>query len=229
MAHELRTPLAGLRTTIEVALSNPREVAEYQESLSDCLRVVVQMQRLVENLLSLARFESGQMEIKPEVNTLKALALANWAPFRQAAATKRLEVNWDLQDGEPLLIDPSLSGLVMRNIYENAVAHSDEGGNVRIEVGEKDQTAFFRVANSGTAISADMAEKAMIRFWRKDQARSTAGAHHGLGLALVDKIVSHLGGEVSIDTSCEGLFIISVRLDRNRLGKDANNRKGATT
>jgi two-component system heavy metal sensor histidine kinase CusS len=227
VAHELRTPLAGLRTTIEVSLSGPREAGEYREALSDCLGVVIQMQGLVETLLSLARLESGQLEIKLEAHTLKELALANWAPSRQAAETKRLEISWDLQDVEPLLIDPSLAGLVMRNIFENAVEHCDAGGKVRIEVGENNLKAFFRVSNSGSGISAEMAEKVLMRFWRKDQARSTAGAHHGLGLALVDKIVSRLGGEVSVDTSCEGLFIISINFDRNRLDKGQSNHESA--
>jgi two-component system heavy metal sensor histidine kinase CusS len=220
VAHELRTPLAGLRTTIEVALSTSRESTEYMESLGDCLQVVIQMQRLVENLLSLARFESGQLEINLEANTLKELALANWMPFRQTAAAKRLEVTWDLQDGEPLLVDPALVGLVMRNIFENSVVHSDEGGNIRIEVKNSDQKASFRVVNSATGISADMAEKVLGRFWRKDQARSTSGAHHGLGLALVDRIISLLGGEVSVDTSSKGLFVISVNFNRHRIGEE---------
>ncbi|NIQ99373.1 MAG: two-component sensor histidine kinase, partial [Gemmatimonadales bacterium] len=67
VGHELRTPLAGARTTLEVALSKPRDPDEYREALNDCLAIVTRMHAMVESLLLLSRLESGQMTQRREL------------------------------------------------------------------------------------------------------------------------------------------------------------------
>ncbi len=216
VAHELRTPLAGLRSTIDVALARPRESTEYREALGDCLAVARQLQDLVENLLSIARLEAGQVESRPERIFPNEILAAAWKLLGGAAASRRLRVEWALGPEAPVVADASLLGLVIRNVLENAVAHADDGGSVKIETLPAADGMSLRVANSGSALPQDRAEHVFERFWRGDAARGAAGSHHGLGLALVKKTVSVLGGAVGVQSRAGGEFAITVSIPSGR-------------
>lgn len=212
VAHELRTPLAGLRAILEVTLQRPREASGYQEALRDGLHVADQLERMVEKLLRLARLESGSHTASAERVVLDELLPETWAPCASLAQERGLQVEWTLAPSLEVETDPDLLSLVVRNLLENAVAYADEGGNITVETGQVDGDVFVRVGNTGSALSQEQAEQATQRFWRGDAARSQAAQHCGLGLALVDRALRVLGGSLELRSAAGGEFRATVRL-----------------
>ncbi len=208
VAHELRTPLAGLRSTMDVILSKQREAPEYREALGDSLQIIIDMHAMVENLLTLARLEAGQLDIQTGDVAINELVRGTWEPAGGHADARRLKVEWQLGPDAKVSTDKSLLSMALRNIFENAVAYADEGGSISIETLQQQDSVDIRIANTGSRLSQEDAGHAFDRFWRGDAARSAAGTHCGLGLSLVRKIVSVLGGNVIIKSSPGGEFEI---------------------
>ncbi|MCK4625720.1 MAG: sensor histidine kinase N-terminal domain-containing protein [Phycisphaerae bacterium] len=212
VAHELRTPLAGLRSTMEVALSKARQPAEYAEAIDDCLQMALRMQAMAESLLALARLEAGQVNIELESVVPDDLVRTTWGGLEAEATRRNLQVRWTLGATQAIRTDPTLMRLVVGNIMDNAVIYTDEGGTVEIETTGDNDKACVRVANSGSTISRDQTEIVFERFFRGDSARSATGVNCGLGLALVRRAVSVLGGSVEVKSSAGGQFEITASI-----------------
>ena len=212
VAHELRTPLSGLRSTMEVILLKQRNPDEYREALRDNLQITEDMQAMVENLLTLARLEAGQVDISTEPVDLNELLRNAWEPAVESAQARNLKIQWTLGPESVISTDRSLLGLAIRNILENAAAYADDGGLIEVQTGREEGRMNVRIANTGSNLSQEKAEEAFERFWRDDAARSAAGVHCGLGLSLVRKIVAALGGSVSVRSSVGGSFDITVSM-----------------
>src|SRR5699024_6135343 len=95
-AHELRTPLSGLRTTLEVALSRPRPAQAYYQPLHQCLDITQQMQSMIDNLLCLARMDAGQAAVKLEPVDLIDLLANCWQPLVARANERGLDADWQI-------------------------------------------------------------------------------------------------------------------------------------
>jgi len=212
VAHELRTPLAGLRSTMDVSLTKPRDAAEYAESLRRCLRITIQMQAMVEHLLALARLDAGRIGLYPEPVPLNQVIRDAWQPLAERAEARNLHVAWRLGEGSQIVTDPALLGLIIRNVLENAVLHADEGGTVTFVTRVGANATEIHASNTGSRLSQEQAEQAFERFWRGDAARTDAGVHCGLGLPLVKRAAEALGGAVQVRSTAGGEFHITVFL-----------------
>ena len=212
VAHELRTPLAGLRSTLDVGLSKARPAGDYEEMMADCRQIVLQMQAMVENLLTLARLETGQADIDPRPVSIERVAADEWAPLQEQAQRRKLQVQWQNGPDGTAVTDPTLLALAVRNILANAVTHADEGGSIRIETGVEDESIRLHVVNSGSAVPAEKTEMVFERFWRGDDARARTGIHCGLGLPLVQRAAAALGGSVQAHSTQPGPFQITLRV-----------------
>jgi len=212
MAHELRTPLSGLRAIIDVVLARPRAGNDYREGLEECLPITLQMQEMVSRLLYQARLESGQVDMQPEPLQINRLVRSTWGTLEDRAAQRGLEVQWSLGDNDILITDAALFGLVMHNILGNAVEHADDRGTVRIETAFNGSAPSISVANSGSRVPSASAERVFERFWRGDESRSSGRGHSGLGLTLVKRAVTMMGGQVVAVSEAGGEFVITVTL-----------------
>ncbi len=212
MAHELRTPLSGLRSIIDVVLSKPRPGEDYREGLEECLEITLQMQEMVSRLLYQARLESGQVDLQPEPLQINTLIRTTWATLEGRAAQRGLEVEWSLGENDTLITDLSLFSLVIQNIIGNAVEHADQEGRVRIATSFNGTTPYIEVSNSGSTLPANAVDQVFDRFWRGDRSRSSARGHSGLGLTLVRRAVSMMGGEVAATSVEGGDFVIRVTI-----------------
>ena len=213
VAHELRTPLAGVRSTLEVALSKQREPGAYQDAMRGCLDINHQMHRMVENLLSLARADANQLDVAKESIDLGALVRECWAPLAGQADRRRLEVAWCLQEPCVLESDRGKLSLVLQNILGNAAAYADDGGRISIESVSTNGQTDLTVTNTGSTMSQEDVRRVFDRFWRGDSSRQCAGQHCGLGLSLCKTLVELLGGSISAEVGADGTFAIIVRLD----------------
>jgi two-component system sensor histidine kinase QseC len=180
LAHELRTPLAELRSLAECALKWPE--SRDPEIDRDTLAIAEHMERIVTHILAMARGEQGQLAVKTESVPLDELVRSAWAGFSTRAAARGLmvELNIKLCTGE---VDRGLLRSILTNLFENAVDYTPAGGHVRISTGPHQGGVAITIANATTDLTVDDVPKLFDRFWRKETAR-TGGHHVGLGLAL---------------------------------------------
>ena len=211
VAHELRTPLAGIRSTVEVALSRSRASGEYEEALRECLEIVQQTQGMADNLLSLARLEGGQTALHPEAVRLAEAVDALWRPHARQVQEDGILFENRLPAGLQCTADRDTLAMVLSNLLANAAEYTEEGGRIEISGGTAGKTVELAVSNTGCALSAEEVAHVFDRFWRGDSARSATGVHCGLGLSLVERAVRALEGTVSADLT-GGRFTVRVAL-----------------
>ena len=213
VAHELRTPLAGLSSVLEVSTSRPRESGEYQAAMNKCLRVTRGMQSVVENLLLLARADAGRLRSTGPCIALGTLLQECLEQHEQDAARRDLEVKLLVSpEASSTCTDDALLRMVLNNLLTNAIAYSDANGRVEIVIEtHKPGEVSINVANKCSQLSPDLVSNVFDRFWRSDVARTEAGVHCGLGLSLSRKLVEILGGTISA-TVKDGVFTVNVSL-----------------
>jgi two-component system heavy metal sensor histidine kinase CusS len=212
VAHELRTPLAGIRLAAEVALARERTKDECREALQDILGVAEGMEGMVVKLLEIARLEEDRTPRLPEQVSVNDLLRACWEQFSDVAGKRGLKIDWALGPEVSVATDRRLLELAVRNLLENAVVHSDDGGSARLETAANRDRIEIRVANSGSLLSQGDAAQAFERFWRGDSARTEAGVRCGLGLPLVRRIADVLGAEVSVRSQEGGEFRVTLSM-----------------
>ena len=210
-AHELRTPLAGLRSTLEVALSKPRKESEYRETLAECLDVVHHTQRVVETLLALARFESGQTVLRPEAIHARELVETAWLPLCDEVASRGITVDMRLHEGMILMADRDACRMIVNALLSNAAEYTDNNGRIEISGRIASESVELAVVNTGCTLSEVDAPRVFDRFWRGDPARADTGIHCGLGLALARQAAIALGGSIDVGIA-GGTFSVRLRL-----------------
>jgi two-component system, OmpR family, heavy metal sensor histidine kinase CusS len=206
VAHELRTPLAGLRSTLEVTLSRQRPPDAYRAAMQETLTITQQMQTMVHNLLALARIEAGQMRVAPRPVDLGAVLRDAWGTFTSRADERSLRVHWHDDRPSVAMTDREMIQQVVYNLLDNAVTYVEERGEIVIETDCRDGAAKVTITNTGGTLSPEDAQHLFERFWRADASRTNTGVHCGLGLSLSERIMSLLGGTITVESTPEGVF-----------------------
>jgi signal transduction histidine kinase len=205
VAHELRTPLSGLSTTLEVALLRTRDEKEYRDTISTCLPIVRSMQLMVSNLLELTRPDTSRT-VRPTVVRLCEIFDSSWNGMADKAATHVLTFENGLPQDLQLETDRARLAMIVTNVLDNAVEYTNPGGRIWVQGRRSDGRVIFSLSNTGSTLSEEDASRVFDCFWRGDQARSNTGVHCGLGLAIVKKLTESLNGSVEIRTSQQGVF-----------------------
>jgi signal transduction histidine kinase len=209
-AHELRTPLAGLRSTLEVALTRPRDSAEYREALADCLDIVQHTEALVDGLLGLARLDPGHAGRRMESLALGQLVDVAWRPLAEKAQARNLKVDWRVSQDAICTGDRASLLMVLTALLTNAVDYTETGGRIEIDAVRAGGAVDLTVANTGGLADEDVTH-VFERFWRGDASRAGTGVHFGLGLSLVKRAVESLGGTAAA-SAAGGKFAIRLTL-----------------
>jgi two-component system sensor histidine kinase QseC len=205
LAHELRTPLAELRTVAEVALKWPDDPASWEASLHEIRGIGLQMEKVVGNLLTLARCDARQQMVERSEVPLRELAASCWTTVAVEAGEKGMTLDLDIPAGMTVRTDREKLSLILANLFANAVAHGSPGKPVACAA----NGAFtLRIGNFTERLTADDLPRIFDRFWRKDPAR-TGGRHIGLGLALVAALCDLLAIEKEARLR-DGYFEISL-------------------
>lgn len=207
-AHELRNPLAAIRSSVELALSRTRKPEEYEDTLESVLESQHGMQRVVDHLLLLARLESGHQiqEFAVETISLSKLLRNAWRPSFDRASDRGLKVSWQVEDpGNNLELPVALIGIVLRNLFDNATSYTPEGGQIRISAATSGGMGTIAVANTNPGITTADLENTFSAFWRSDPNASGHRGNAGIGLALVRRIMDTMQGEVS--ARLEGTYL----------------------
>lgn len=187
--HELRTPLALLRTELELALRRPRSPEELERAIRSATEEVERLIRLAEGLLVLDR--SGEASLRREELDARELldAVARRFAARAAEEGRSIEVH----GGGTFRGDRDRLEQALGSLVDNALTHG--GGAVRLEAAREGDSVALRVADEGHGFPPDFLPHAFERFSRADMARTTGGA--GLGLAIVDAVARAHGGRAS--------------------------------
>ncbi len=212
VAHELRTPLAGIRSTIEVCLSRVREPEEYQANLHTCLQITRSMHRMVDALLSLARLESKQMSLKCEYISLNNLLDDCWLNLADRAYDRRLTFENHIKEDVMCFSDKDLLSMILFNILDNAVEHSNETGQIWIKAEKSTDFITLSISNTGCELSRQEADNIFDSFWRRDKSRKDTGKHCGIGLTVVQRLTKALSGNLRVEIEPEQIFTIHLSL-----------------
>ena len=210
VAHELRTPLAGIRSTLEVALSRERDSATSRQVMSECLQICTQTQRLIDNLLAMARLEAGKDSIKSERTEVETLLRKAWKSYDELAREQEVKVQWEIERDLQIETDAEKLQVVFANVLENAAQYVDTGGTITIHAGRSNGRLQIRVSNTGSKLANDEVSRVFDPFWRGDASRTETGTHCGLGLPLCKAVVERLGGAIHAESTQDGRFVVSV-------------------
>jgi signal transduction histidine kinase len=188
LAHELRTPLAELRSHAEVEMkwSEGAEAEQHRETLD----IALQMEAIVTRLLELARCEHGKLPLQFESVLLAPLVEEVWRPLAVQAGQKQLAVSFNVPTGAVVETDRTLFRSILANLFSNAVEYTPSSG--RVEVSWRTVTKELTVSNTAHDLSADDMPHLFERLWRKDKSR-TGSEHCGLGLSVSRAFAQLLG------------------------------------
>jgi signal transduction histidine kinase len=211
-AHELRTPLAGLETILDVCATRARSSEEYVKTLAKCQRISQGMHAMVDSLMTLARVDSRQLAVTMSRVPLAAMVQEAWTTCAGAAAAKGLRVGMKIDPQLCVETDAEKLRMIVNNLLDNAVSHSDAKGWVRIEGKAVGNDVALSVSNSGSTLNEEQVRRAFDRFWRGDAARRDTGLHCGLGLSLCSELTAVLSGEIAAVSEPGGVFLVRVVL-----------------
>ena len=208
-SHELKTPLANLRTEIELALERDADVAAYQRLLASAAEEVSRMTHIVDNLLLLAQLDSKQAILRRDPVDLGEVAREAAADMEILGETRGVKVRTALlEPGVIVSGDEVALRRVLMNLLENGVKYGREGSEVKVTVWKEGASARVEVADTGVGIPADSLPHLFDRFFRVDRGRSRSPADavggHGLGLSITRSLVEAHGGTITV-TSREGV------------------------
>ena len=192
VAHELRTPIAELRTLAEVALKWPDDMGTARSALQDALGVALQMESIATGLLALARCEGGLLPVRPEAVPFDSMVEELWQPLADPARAKKLSVTLDVPVGASWHTDPVALRVIVGNLLGNAVEYTPVAGEVRVRFEENNGSGHLLISNTTDHLRSEDLPHLFDRFSRKDPSR-TSSAHCGLGLALAKAYAESLG------------------------------------
>jgi len=200
-SHELRTPIALLRTEIEVALIRPRTPGEYRDTLLRLHDETVRMTSLVENLLSIARADAGaetHSRVPIDSRTLLEQARDTWqVPMERALIEFRTEIAaGDLT----LLGDPAGVSRLLSILLENAIKYTPPGGSVILSASQSATEVCLSVRDTGIGISVEDLPRIFDRFYRGAKPDTTVTRGSGLGLALGKWIAQRHGTQLTVQS-----------------------------
>ena len=196
-SHELRSPLTVLRGRIEQLADNSGDRAAVEAEADELMKEVRRMERLTDDMLTLAKAERGGL-VQPRRVPIDDFVedLRRDLPL---LGSRHYHVESTLH-GE-LEADPDRLAQVLRNLVTNAVRHTGSDGHIDVSIGSQNGAAIFAVADDGTGIEPNQLDRIFDRFHRTDEGRSRAEGGSGLGLAIARAIVEAHGGTISASST----------------------------
>ncbi len=200
ISHELRTPIASLMATIDVALRKPRTPEQYRAALEECRLISKQLGQLVERIMTLASLDAGkdhtqwtQVEVSELVNGCAAV-------IRPLAAANEIAVTVHCERPFTLETDAGKLREVLMNLLHNAVEYNKPAGRIELHAWRDATAAYFEVRDTGIGIPPESRDKIFERFFRADSSRHSTGVHAGLGLSIVKEYLARLNGSITLDS-----------------------------
>ncbi len=199
-SHELRSPLANVRGTLEVALRRPRSADAYREAIDTALGEVERLGRLVSGLLLLSRTDAGQIVLDRRPMDLTDVARRTVSAHAARAGDAGVRLALDAPDALAVVADADRVREIADNLVDNALRHAPRGSTVTLTLGADATGVQLAVHDTGKGLSADEQAHAFDRFYRADDARERDAGGLGLGLAIARAIAEAHGGRLTVDS-----------------------------
>ncbi len=217
LAHDLRTPINNLLGEAQVALSRPRDAAEYRTVLESAVEEYERLSRMIENMLFLARADNAQARVTPQWIDLRE-ALGKILSYYELLAEERnirlaLEVRSEKGGKARAWADELMLNRALGNLLSNALRHGPRDCTVSVRaLARADGSADIEVANPGAGIAREHLPRIFDRFYRPCSSREGSAAGSGLGLAIVKSIAELHGGKVGVksEPGLETAFTLSL-------------------
>lgn len=195
-AHELKTPLAVMKSAIQVLhLEEKPSAEEYEETLQLCLDTTEQLSQMVEELLVIS---NPKEEAKEEIS-LKKMTEEIFQKYAAQIQEKDLVV-WQQIQQDTWYTHPVLMRFLLENLLSNAVKYNQQGGSIRLTAEIKENQLHLKVADTGIGISPEHLPHIFTCFYRADPSRNKEIAGNGLGLSIVKTAVEKMQGEITVES-----------------------------
>ena len=196
VSHELKTPLTVISGFAETLLDDELPTAQRRQFVGTIQSNVVRMQRIVDDLLDLARYESGSWVPNPADLDLRAAAADALGLVQNEAERRKLDLRVEIAAGaDRVFADPTALRQILQNLVENAVRYT-QAGSVTIFARREERGVVFGVRDTGVGIPPEHLSRIFERFYRVDAGRSREVGGTGLGLAIVKHLAEAHGGAV---------------------------------
>ena len=207
VAHELRTPVAELRAACEVGGRWPEDTDSIRRFFDDIHEVAVRMERMVTNLLALARCDNGTATVSRETVHLEPLIRECWKRVSGGGETQPSRLNLRVDPAMTVSTDREKLGMIIQNLIDNAVSYSAPGSVIRCAIDEAGSGRDLVIENQAVDLAREDLEHFFERFWRKDPARSHS-SHAGLGLSIVRALSALLGIGLHVSLTEGSVFVV---------------------
>jgi len=200
-SHELRTPVSLIRTEAELALRRSRGESEYKESLGQILFEAERTTNLIEQLLALARADSGREALQIQPVDLRSVMRSVVDGWQQVSTIRNLQFTASIGEQSAFVMgDGTLLRRLADILLDNAFKYTPPPGWVRLWLEQHSETAVVTVQDSGLGIAQEDQSKIFERFYRVDKARSRDQGGTGLGLAIAQWIVTQHRGTITVES-----------------------------
>ena len=210
MSHEFRTPLSSIVAYAQFLRAGDRRIA-LTAGLENIDRAAHHLLNLVENLIDQAQFEVGELELRPAAASLVALFDEMRGLFQPIAVAKGLafEIKQQAARTDIVTIDMTRWRQVLVNLIGNAIKYTERGG-VKVSATRVEDSMVISIRDTGVGIASDALERVFEPFHRETSTSVAGGA--GLGLSITRRLVSLMGGEITIDSELEVGTAVTLRL-----------------
>jgi two-component system phosphate regulon sensor histidine kinase PhoR len=213
VSHELRTPLTAIRGYVEALLDAPGDPEQSRQFLEVISRHALRMERLVRDLLRLARLDAGQEPIERTSCPIAGIINAVCADLDPLVGGRRQQIQRRVaDDASSVMGDPAKLQDILRNLIENASNYSPEGSTIEVEARRGPGTIEITVADRGPGIPEADLPRIFERFYRADRSRSRDPGGTGLGLSIVRHLVGLHGGTIRAANRDGGGAMFTLRL-----------------
>ena len=215
-AHELRSPLAAIRTSVEVGLNRSRTPEEYAVILSDVMEEIGRLAGLVNRLLILAEGDAGRVAGKDQFTRLDKIVRESADMFDAVAELNGVRLTLGELASAIVPGDETYLRQVVRNLIDNAIKYNRNPGDVvvHLRVDSARKQALLIVSDSGIGIDEEVLPRIFERFYRADKARTREKerAGYGLGLSICQTVIQALHGEIAVERDAGRGSTFTVRL-----------------
>jgi len=198
-AHELRTPLSNIRGYLEAIRDGVKEPDV--DTIRTLDEEAILLSRLVDDLQELSLAEAGELKLVYQLEDIATLVNQIAASVQPQAAARGVSVANDLPATlPPVNIDYNRISQVLRNLLENAIAHTGDGGNITLSASQQGDWLEVSVTDNGEGIPVEDLPNIFERFYRVDKSRTRATGGSGLGLTVSKRLVEAHGGKIEVQS-----------------------------
>lgn len=221
-SHELRTPVALVRTAAQLSLRRERDDPEYRDALHQILDEATRMTVLIDSLMTLARVDSGAETLRFALHDIASVVREACLRSEPLAASKQIRLERSIP-GRPITViaDANTLQRLFLILIDNAIKYTPNGGRVRVGLEPASDEVVVRVEDTGIGIAEEDRAFIFDRFYRADKARSREAGGAGLGLSIARWIAAAHRASIRVESAPGQGSTFEFRIPRNAAGSSS--------